>query len=356
MKKINTEVESEMNQIIKKRRLSPLETSIFGNVIYILLVLVFKNIFDAVASSGFNYVVSSLQLIVIGLFWIGLFVMSFKNIYAGEKKRYFSYVLYTLLPILILTTTVTVVTLFAASETTGAIWNQFTFLAAPTIFWYLPYGIIYQVTGATITIFVLFGIGLIMTILFQMIGIVIGRLLGRKYWLETKQEIVESEEIQEKKERAKKRKKQPKNQREFIGMDKFSEEITNESFKPEKPERMTQVIIEDSNQSKRNISTKDQKDKLFQKVSSDKLAVDKKSEIRQEEPQVPPLETPKPASIPILEDADQIGKDIRITEEGVLRNDNRADREERDKSFLTETSQIKVISEEDIKEYYRNKE
>lgn len=35
-----------MNQIIKKRRLSPLETSIAGNVIYILLVLVFKNVFD----------------------------------------------------------------------------------------------------------------------------------------------------------------------------------------------------------------------------------------------------------------------------------------------------------------------
>ncbi len=334
-----------MNQVIKKRRLSPLETSIAGNVIYILLVLVFKNIFDAIASTSFNYTVSAIQLGVVGLFWIGLFAISFKNIYAGDKKRYFSYVFYTLMPILILTTSVTLVTIFAPGQTANTIWNQFTFLAAPTIFWYLPYGIIYQLTDAAITIFVLFGIGLVMTLVFQITGIVFGRLLGKKYWLETKVESQESDRIQEKKEKTKKRRRNKK-QREFIGMDKLSDEIASESFRPEKPEHMTQVIIEDASQSMRNISTKDQREKLFQKISAEKGGLVKKDD----------SQAPKPAAIPILEDADLIGDNIRISEETLNRHDEGNKAGDDDKSFLMETSQIKIIDEEDIKKYYQDKE
>ena len=339
-----------MNQIIKKRRLSPLETSIFGNVIYILLVLIFKNIFDAIGSSRFNYSISALQLAVVGLFWIGLFAISFKNIYAGEKKRYFSYVFYALMPILILTAVVTVVTIFVPGETTGVIWNQFTFLAAPTIFWYLPYGIIYQLTGASITIFVLFGIGLAMTILFQIIGIVIGRFLGKKYWIETKEEIKESETILERKEKVKRRRRQPNKQREFIGTDKLSDEITSESFKPGKPEYMTRVIIDDSNENKQDILTRDQKGRLFQKVSAERLEIEKEVVENLE------LELPKSALIANLEDADQPGANIRITEESIRQSDKRKEQEETDKSFLMETSQIKIIDEKDIEAYYKDKE
>ncbi len=344
-----------MNQIIKKRRLSPLETSVFGNVIYVLLVLIFKNIFDASGSSNFNYLVSGLQLGVVGVFWIGLFAVSFKNIYAGDKKRYFSYVFYTLIPILILTASVTLVTIFAPGETASAIWNQFTFLAAPTIFWYLPYGIIYQLTDATITVFVLFGIGLLMTIIFQISGIILGRILGKKYWLETKKESKEAQVIQEKKEKVRKRKKSKK-QREFIGMEKISDEITSESFRPEKPEHMTQVIIEDSNQSKRNVSTKDQREKLFQKITSEKSQVERNKDSQQDPPSKTDLRPPKPASIPILEDADRIGEDIRINEETIREKDPRKEALEADKSFLMETSQIKIIDEEDIKNFYKDKE
>lgn len=334
-----------MNQIIKKRRLSPLETSIAGNVIYILLVLIFKNIFDVMGGSSFNYTISALQLGVVGLFWMGLFTFSFKNIYAGDKKRYFAYVFYTLMPILILTATVTLVTIFAPGQTANAIWNQFTFLAAPTIFWYLPYGIIYQLTDAAITIFVLFGIGLAMTMVFQIIGIVFGRLLGKKYWLETKEESQQSDRIQEKKEKIKKRRKNKK-QREFIGMDKLSDEITSESFRPEKPEHMTQVIIEDANQSMRNVSTKDQREKLFQKISSEKGVMAKEND----------LQVPKPVAVSILEEPDLVGQNIRISEETLRSLDESHKTDDDDKSFLMETSQIKIIDEEDIKKYYQDKE
>lgn len=333
-----------MNQIIKKRRLSPLETSIAGNVIYILLVLVFKNVFDVMGGSSFNYAISALQLGVVGLFWMGLFTISFKNIYAGDKKRYFAYVFYSLMPILILTATVTLVTIFVPGQTANAIWNQFTFLAAPTIFWYLPYGIIYQLTDASITIFVLFGIGLAMTLVFQIIGIVFGRLLGKKYWLETKEESQQSDRIQAKKEKTKKRRKK-KNQREIIGMDKLSDEITSESFRPEKPEHMTQVIIEDANQSMREVSTKDQREKLFQKISAEKGQLAKKDD----------RQAPQKVALPILEEADLVGENIRISEETLTSLDERHKADD-DKSFLMETSQIKIIDEEEIKKYYQDKE
>ncbi|WKY47741.1 hypothetical protein Q5O24_15555 [Eubacteriaceae bacterium ES3] len=332
-----------MNQIKRKRRLSPLETSVFGNVIYILIVLLFKNVFDVFHGDEFNYFLSGLELVIVALFWIGLFAVSFKNIYAGEKKRYVAYVFYALLPILLLTAAVTVVTIFIPGQDTSSIWNQFTFLAAPTIFWYLPFGLIYQVLNGSITIFTHFAISLLLTLLFQVIGILVGRLLGRKYWLESSAEMDTMQEPQST-PRSGRRKKSKVKSREVIGMEGISDEIMNENFVPEKPEIMTEVIIEDQDRAKAPRKTRRTEASSRREVPIQEKVMDDTAVIFEHQ------EMPEPAKIPILEDADQVAGDARISDEIISKN-----QEDDDKSFLMETSQIRVISDEDIEEYYRTK-
>jgi hypothetical protein len=332
-----------MNQIKRKRRLSPLETSVFGNVIYILIVLLFKNVFDVFYGDEFNYFLSGMELLVVALFWIGLFAFSFKNIYAGERKRYGAYVFYSLLPILLLTAAVTAVTIFAPGQDTSSVWNQFTFLAAPTIFWYLPFGLIYQLLDGSITIFAHFAISLVITLVFQVIGIVLGRLMGRKYWLESSAELQVSEES--KPAPRSRRKKGKVRSREVIGMEGMSDEIMNENFIPEKPEFMTEVIIEDQDQPRMARRKKAETPRRREVQNFRDEAVDDTAVVFDEN------ETPAPASIPILEDAAEVGGDSRISEARVRQQEQTDD----DKSFLMETSQVRIINDEDIEEYYRNK-
>lgn len=70
-------------------------------------------------------------------------------------------------------------------------WNEFTFLVAPTIFWYLPYGLIYHFIGSAIPIVVYFIICLILVIVFQGIGIAMGS--GRRKKLRERAERREKE-------------------------------------------------------------------------------------------------------------------------------------------------------------------
>lgn len=99
------------NQIKRKRRLSALEAAVLGNILYIVIVLIFKNVFDLIRTSDFNYLFNGIQLLTVGAFWITLFAICFKNISGNEKPKAFRYVLYSLVPIIVLTATLTVVSI-----------------------------------------------------------------------------------------------------------------------------------------------------------------------------------------------------------------------------------------------------
>lgn len=107
-----------------------------------------------IRTSDFNYLFNGIQLLTVGAFWITLLVICFKNISGNEKPKAFRYVLYSLVPIIVLTATLTVVSIMFPGQDTNSIWNQFAFIAAPTIFWYLPYGLIYQLIGGETSIFI----------------------------------------------------------------------------------------------------------------------------------------------------------------------------------------------------------
>ncbi|MBU4438744.1 MAG: hypothetical protein L6276_01195, partial [Acetobacterium sp.] len=78
-----------MNQIKRKRRLSALEAAVLGNILYIVIVLIYKNVFDAIRTSDFNYLFNTIQFITVGAFWITLFAICFKSISANEKPKAF---------------------------------------------------------------------------------------------------------------------------------------------------------------------------------------------------------------------------------------------------------------------------
>lgn len=359
-----------MNQIKRKRRLSALEAAVLGNILYIVIVLIFKNVFDQIRTSDFNYLFNGIQLLTIGAFWITLFAICFKNISGDEKPKTLRYMLYSLIPIVILTGTLTVVSTMFPGQDTSSIWNQFAFIAAPTIFWYLPYGLIYQLIGSEISIFVLFAIGLVLTIVFQVIGIVLGRLLGHKYREETKAEDQRDLEydLETKKEKKKPRKKSRMPKRESIGLDGLSNEQINEGFTPNAPEtmNMTEVIIDDNYVApERTNYKKPRRGKsetgLFEAI--DPIAEEK---LFSAERVQPAFESEiKPAAMPDITTAAVSSKaqsetvgDWELSHPIELENLNKGQNQHEetdDKSFLMETSAVRIINEEDIEEYYRNK-
>jgi hypothetical protein len=362
-------MEKIMNQIKRKRRLSALEAAVLGNILYIVIVLIFKNVFDVIRTSDFNYLFNGIQLLTIGVFWITLFAICFKSIGGNEKPKAFRYVLYSLIPIIVLTVTLTVVSSMFPGQDTNSIWNQFAFIAAPTIFWYLPYGLIYQLMGSSVSIFAFFGIALVVTIIFQVIGIVLGRVLGRKYWEETKAEDQRDLEydLATTKEKKKTRKKSRTPKRESIGLEGLSNEQINEGFTPKVPEtmNMTEVIFDDTSAGpERTNYKKTRRAKsetgLFETIdpvgeelfSSEKVQPSYEAEI-------------KPAAIPeimtdttnIMAQSETVG-DWNLSHPIDLENLNKGlnqHEETDDKSFLMETSAVRIINEEDIEEYYRNK-
>lgn len=359
-----------MNQIKRKRRLSALEAAVLGNILYIVIVLIFKNVFDVIRTSDFNYLFNGIQLLTIGAFWITLFAVSFKNISGNEKPKAFRYVLYSLIPIIVLTVTLTVVSTMFPGQDTNSIWNQFAFIAAPTIFWYLPYGLIYQLIGSTVSIFVFFGIGLAFTIAFQIIGIILGRILGRKYSEETKAEDQRDLEydLETKKEKKKPRKKSRLPKRESIGLEGLSNEQINEGFTPKVPETMTmtEVIIDDTYAMPERTNYKKPRRGPSETGLFEAIDPSEQEKIFSSEKVQPSYEADiKPAAIPeIMTEAvssknqsETVG-DWNRSHPIELENLNKGlnqHEETDDKSFLMETSAVRIINEEDIEEYYRNK-
>jgi|GEM_PF-1085352 len=373
-----------MNQIKRKRRLTAIEAAVLGNILYLIIVIIFKTVFNIVGrTSGFNYLFNGIELAVVGLFWIILFGRNFKNIYASEKRHSIKYIFFTLIPIIILTGALTLVSLLWPGQDTNSIWNQFTFLAAPTIFWYLPYGLIYQLIGSYVSIYVFFGIALGVTVIFQIIGILAGQRMGKKY----REETLVEEEAEEKRNVSKSRKakrrwdgKGKKPQKVSIGMERLSEEMVNEGFKPgeQNSVMMTEVMIKDVPQQEDSVISKIFDEEIVKPEANKSESVSIKRTINQEDKSesIELNSTQKvtfenqPAAETVENSANQEETGETLTLEKTLSaewklthpEDQEKIEEEKprpketgDKSFLKETSQIRIINEDDIEEYYRNK-
>lgn len=178
-----------------KKRMSPIETALLGNLIYIVLVLILKNVLDLIGNDG-NYKLwfGAIELVITAGYWIILNWFLFRNPASHQDGSYAKYIFFSLLPILVFTIVSTIVIYAAPGTNFTSAWNEFTFLVAPTIFWYLPYGLIYHFIGSAIPIVVYFIICLILVIVFQGIGIAMGS--GRRKKLRERAERREKEKEQ----------------------------------------------------------------------------------------------------------------------------------------------------------------
>lgn len=181
-----------------KKRMSPIETALLGNLIYIVLVLILKNVLDLIGNDG-NYKLwfGAIELVITAGYWIILNWFLFRNPASHQDGSYAKYIFFSLLPILVFTIIATVVIYTAPGTNFTSAWNEFTFLVAPTIFWFLPYGLIYHFIGSALPIVVYFGICLVLVVIFQSIGIAMGS--GRRRKLRERAEKREREKEEKEK-------------------------------------------------------------------------------------------------------------------------------------------------------------
>ncbi len=175
-----------------KRRMSPIESALAANLIYIILVLIFKVINDGLAGMSdtvqYNYVLGGVELAVAVVFWIGYNWYIFRQASPKKQGSYAGYIFLTMLPIMVLTIAMILVVYLVPGNSFTTAWNQFSFLVAPTVFWYMPFGLLYATVGQMLPIAVFMLMCFILVVAFQVVGIAVGSSQRRKMREEAEKE------------------------------------------------------------------------------------------------------------------------------------------------------------------------
>ncbi|MGN0194120.1 MAG: hypothetical protein ACI39G_03295 [Pseudoramibacter sp.] len=168
-----------MNRGVRLRhRLNSLSTALLANVLNLLIILILKGILDVgVKSNGhYNMTYGVVQLAVIVGFWLYITYAAFKSSSDADDNQVFGkYLIYSLLPMLIMTVLTTIIMI---KGHTGIrfikSWNAFTFVVSPTLYLFLPFGVLSVWLGSRIPViaFCYLCIGIIAAA--QIVGYAIG--------------------------------------------------------------------------------------------------------------------------------------------------------------------------------------
>jgi hypothetical protein len=170
-----------------KRKLNAITTALMGNFLYILVVLILKGILDALGNTGtYHLVYGIVEFVLISLFLVLFNWLSFRNAAKEDNHAFGKYLILAMIPILVMTIISIIVTYAGTSGDFSGNWNAMTFAISPTLFWYLPYGLIYFLTGSTIPIAAFMFICLVYMILLECLGYAMGA-KSRAYSLEREQ-------------------------------------------------------------------------------------------------------------------------------------------------------------------------
>ncbi|MEG0377788.1 MAG: hypothetical protein RR614_04840 [Eubacterium sp.] len=163
------------NNYLIRKRMGYIEAALLGNLIYIVLVLLFKKIFDMMGNTGnYNIILGTVFFVVISAYLIGFNWFVFRNTTEKKGGYYNKYIACAMLPIFVLTLAACTVITVMPGDGFGTIWSQFAFLVAPMLFWYLPFGLVFHFIGNFLPIIVFFIICFAYIIILQMIGIALG--------------------------------------------------------------------------------------------------------------------------------------------------------------------------------------
>lgn len=157
------------------KRITIFNAALFCNLGYLLVVLILKGIQGLVTSDGtYSTIYGIIEFVVAALYWIGFNWILFRKADVSDYSRKAIYIIMNLLPAIIFT----LITIFIMYVTPGydfsTAWNQFTFVVAPTLFWYIPYGYLFYATGMMLPIAAMMIICLLFAGVMQFLGVLIG--------------------------------------------------------------------------------------------------------------------------------------------------------------------------------------
>jgi branched-subunit amino acid transport protein AzlD len=168
-----------MNRGVRLRHLlNSLSTALLANVMNLLIILILKGILDVgVKPNGhYNMVYGVVQLAVIVGFWLYVTYAAFKSSSDVDDNQVFGkYLIYSLLPMLIMTALTTIIMI---KGHTGIrfikSWNAFTFVVSPTLYLFLPFGVLSVWFGSRVPAIAFFYICIGIIAAAQVVGYAIG--------------------------------------------------------------------------------------------------------------------------------------------------------------------------------------
>ena len=159
-----------------RRKINAINTALAANFSYIVIVLIFKGIFDALGlgnAGSYNLIFGGIEFVVVSVFLIAFNWVSFKDASLESNGTYGRFLLLEMIPIGMMTLATIVLTYVGTNGSFNADWNVATFIVAPTLFWYLPFGIIFNF-ASMIPLAAFMAICLVYMVGLQFIGFAIG--------------------------------------------------------------------------------------------------------------------------------------------------------------------------------------
>ncbi|SDX85694.1 hypothetical protein [Eubacterium barkeri] len=159
-----------------RRKINAINTALAANFSYIVIVLIFKGIFDALGlgnTGSYHLIFGGIEFVVVSVFLIAFNWVSFKDASLESNGTYGRFLLLEMIPIGMMTLVTIVLTYVGTNGSFNADWNVATFIVAPTLFWYLPFGIIFNF-ASMIPLAAFMAICLVYMIGLQFIGFAIG--------------------------------------------------------------------------------------------------------------------------------------------------------------------------------------
>ncbi len=158
-----------------KRKLNAITTALSANFLYIIIVLIFKGILDLMGNDGnYGVVFGVIELVLVSIYFIAFNWLSFQNASEENSKEYGRFLLLEMIPITVLTIASIVLIYVGDGGSFSADWNAMTFIIAPSLFWFLPFGLVYHFMSGMMPIAIFMVTCIVYIIVLQCIGYAMG--------------------------------------------------------------------------------------------------------------------------------------------------------------------------------------
>lgn len=175
-----------------KKRISAIQGSLVSILLYLILVLLLNTVQRNIPTAG-QMAVEAISLALACIYWVAAYYIIFRNPGEEGQEKPIKYIVLTLLPIGFFTLASAFIVHFAGGDFSQS-WNSFSFVVAPTLFWYLPFGLIYSLlAGTALPFFVFCPLMLVVMIGLQLLGYALGNARRKKIVRQEERRIAEAE-------------------------------------------------------------------------------------------------------------------------------------------------------------------